>query len=100
MSVEREGRPDVGIERIGIALMTTDTLAKTRHEVIEERRQELGLVVEMMMHEARRDARLGGDGGNRSAGVAMIGENTSEGAEKLLAPRRPIAWSSHNRLVV
>jgi hypothetical protein len=95
-----EPQRGVGIGRERIAFVVAfDARPKTPHEIFEQAAQQLGLVLEMMVDQARRDAGFGRHRRHRRAGVSVLGHHTRECGDELASALLAIARSTH-RLVV
>lgn len=85
----------VGEEGIALSLVEAHAIAEAGDELREKRLEHLVFAFEVMVEEALGEPGLVRDGGDGRAGVAMIGEDSGEGAEDLSAAFDAVTRSSH-----
>lgn len=96
--IELERAFCIGEQPVALVLVTADALSKPEDQVLEQCAEQFGLVLEVVMNETRGHPRLGRDGRNRRAGIAVVRQDGRESREYFSPSFFTVAGSSH-RLV-
>ena len=72
-----------------------DSLPELRDQVVDQTAQELGLVVEVVVHESGRNAGFQRDRGDGRASIAMVGQHARECGQDFGALLLAITGSAH-----